>query len=185
MSTTQQPAAYTPDEIENAVYARKFVHKATCPNPRHTTSCAACPTPRGVLDALRVLAANPRDARGARLALHDAVCQSGCSLSGDTTHADSTQARPAAALRRFRAMRAAAPGHECTVCHERIVRVDPASTDPSVLLTWVHVHSGAVNCGTGDGSVACPPRTLDHDGWPLGLHGPALPAKAEALGGER
>lgn len=81
--------------------AARFVHESTCP-PRTNFPCSACPTGRGLLDALRVLDAAPRDARQARRALHDAVCVIGCGPESD--HADRTQAKPAAALRKFHAL---------------------------------------------------------------------------------
>lgn len=93
---------YQAEEIALARAARTYIHQHTCPEPYRSTgdSCSACPTGRGLLDAIRVLNARPRDARAARVALHDAVCASGCPPE-NTEHADKTQARKVAALRRF------------------------------------------------------------------------------------
>jgi hypothetical protein len=98
--------ALEPGERERVAAARVFVHKATCPPPgsRFEESCAACPSPAGTLMALRLLDQSPRDARGARRALHDVACLSGC--GPDSDHADRTQSRPAAALRKFHAAQA-------------------------------------------------------------------------------
>jgi hypothetical protein len=97
---------YTSEEIAVARQARDYIHKAICPEPRRTrdTSCPACPSGKGLVDAIRVLTERPRDVRAARVALHDAVCMSGCSPD-DTEHADKTQSRTAASLRKFLATR--------------------------------------------------------------------------------
>jgi hypothetical protein len=95
----------TPEELDRVRRARRYVHALTCP-VKLDDECFACPRPRGVLDALRVLDSNPRDARGARRALHDVACMSGC--GADSDHADRTQARAAAALRKFHAKEVAA-----------------------------------------------------------------------------
>lgn len=100
MITNHEP--YVAEEIERARQARRYIHQQICPEPYRSTgeSCSACPTGRGLLDAIRVLNVRPRDARAARVALHDVVCMSGCSPE-NTEHADKTQARTVAALRRF------------------------------------------------------------------------------------
>lgn len=87
--------------------ARRFAHRASCPTGHLDERCVACPTNAGTLLALRHLDEHPRDAKGARLLLHDAVCTS-CLPGGDgREHADRTQARAAAALRKFRAQESA------------------------------------------------------------------------------
>ncbi len=93
----------TPDdgERERVLAARAFVHKKCCPSGDHLSGpCRACPSGVGTLLALRHLDQHPRDAKGARRALHDVVCMSGC--GPDSDHADRTQAKTVAALRRFR-----------------------------------------------------------------------------------
>lgn len=90
---------FSPAERDRVLAARQFVHKATCPGRGLDAWCAACPSGLGTLYALRALDENPRDARAARRALHDAVCTSGC--GADSEHADRTQAKAAAALRKF------------------------------------------------------------------------------------
>lgn len=96
----------TETERNRVIAAREFVHAASCPQrPRRQAPCPACPRPLGVLRALAVLDERPRDAKAARRALHDAVCMSGC--GPDSDHADRTQARPVAALRKFRAQESA------------------------------------------------------------------------------
>lgn len=91
-----------PDEAEKARAraARAHVHEATCHRGHlDPPGCRMCPTAKGIVDALRVLDENPRDAKGARRALHDVVCQSYCGPESD--HADRTQAKVAASLRKF------------------------------------------------------------------------------------
>ena len=102
MTTTAQPSAPTPSELERVRQARAYVHAHACP-PTSAPSCRACPTATGLLLALRVLDDRPRDARGARRALHDVVCMSSCGPESD--HADRTQARVVVALRKFHAGR--------------------------------------------------------------------------------
>lgn len=89
----------TPEVIERAKAARRFVHTQTCPDAHLSESCLACPTVSGVAMALFWLEDRPRDAQGARVLLHDVVCVTGCS-SGD--HARRTQSKPVAAIRKFR-----------------------------------------------------------------------------------
>lgn len=100
----------TTQEVERVMAARRFVHRLECPPPgnRLDESCLACPTATGTLQALRILDERPRDARAARRALHDVVCMSGCGPESD--HADRTQSRKAAALRKFRASEKQFPG---------------------------------------------------------------------------
>lgn len=100
----------TQAELNRIGAAQEYVHKATCPRGDQPGPCAACPSPSAVHAALRVLDERPRDARGARQALHDAVCMSDfCGgLEGD--HADRTQTSRAAALRKFRAAEATEVG---------------------------------------------------------------------------
>lgn len=90
---------------DRAHAARRYVHANRCvelaPYLRHQEECAACPTATGVHLALELLDQRPRDAKGARRALHDVVCMSGCPPESD--HADRTQAKTAATLRKFRA----------------------------------------------------------------------------------
>lgn len=89
-------------ERERIRQARTFVHQRVCHNPDLVPApCVMCPTPTGLRNALAVLDTRPRDARAARRALHDVVCMSGCGPESD--HADRTQAKAAAALRKFRA----------------------------------------------------------------------------------
>lgn len=91
---------YTRSEAERALAAREHVHAATCPQRfQHELPCPAAPTATGVLLALRILDERPRDAKGARRALHDVVCQSECGPESD--HADRTQARTVVALRKY------------------------------------------------------------------------------------
>jgi hypothetical protein len=94
-------ATYTEDERRRVIAAREFIHATTCPEPYRSTgtSCSACPSGRGLLDAIRVLDRAPRDAMAARIALHDVVCFSGCAPPDD--HARRTQSRTVAALRKF------------------------------------------------------------------------------------
>lgn len=108
MTEVTQP---TPEEIARTKAARSYVHANVCPPPnnRHTDQCMACPTWSGTLLALRLLDQRPRDAKGARRALHDVVCRSGCGPDDD--HADKTQARTVAALRKFRAAENVADDH--------------------------------------------------------------------------
>lgn len=90
-------------EVARAREARAHVHAETCYRGLlDPPGCRMCPTGRGLVDALRVLDANPRDARGARRALHDVVCMSSCPPE-DSEHADRTQAKTVASLRRFHA----------------------------------------------------------------------------------
>lgn len=103
----------TADELARVMAARAFVHATVCvtlaPRVRYQVECVACPTGSGTLAALRLLDQRPRDARGARRALHDVVCMSGCGPESD--HADRTQAKTAAALRKFRAQETSVPGN--------------------------------------------------------------------------
>ncbi|HLU82336.1 MAG TPA: hypothetical protein VKZ43_02955 [Trueperaceae bacterium] len=84
--------------------ARQYMHDATCWGP--SFPCLTCPTPSRTLLALQVLDEQPRAARKVRRIFHDAICMSGC--GPDSDHADRTQAKTAAALRRFHASEAAA-----------------------------------------------------------------------------
>ena len=90
--------------VDRVMAARRYVHDHVCPRLYIGDSCAACPNPLGVLHALRLLDEHPQDAKGARRALHDVVCVSHCGPESD--HADRTQAKVAAALRKFRAQEA-------------------------------------------------------------------------------
>jgi hypothetical protein len=99
----------TADDLEMARVrvAIDYVHGETCyDGTRRPAPCPMCPRPAGVLAALALLDNAPRDARGARRALHDVVCASGCGPESD--HADRTQSRGAAALRKFRTLEASA-----------------------------------------------------------------------------
>lgn len=91
--------AHTSAELEQVRSARSYIHAEACPVPAHPCPCMTCPDPVGLLYAIRVLRARPRDARAARRALHDVVCMSGC--GPESGHADRTQAKPVAALRRY------------------------------------------------------------------------------------
>lgn len=94
--------AVAQDEIDRARAARAYVHEHVCRRLGSASEypCQACPTGMGLVEALRVLDRSPNDARGARRALHDVVCMSGCGPESD--HADRTQAGVVAALRKFR-----------------------------------------------------------------------------------
>lgn len=94
--------------------AREWLHAQTCPrdltrDPHGASQCPLGVSPDTVGAALDHLDTSPRDARGVRRILHDAVCLSQCE---GTDHADRTQASSAAALRRFRAQhnKSQAPG---------------------------------------------------------------------------
>lgn len=91
--------------MERVKAARLHVHANVCttlaPYLKHQDTCVVCPTPRGLLNAIHVLDQSPRDARGARRALHDVVCMSSCGPESD--HADRTQAKTVAALRKWHA----------------------------------------------------------------------------------
>lgn len=89
----------TAAELERLRTIQAHIHRETCPLPRIGAPCPTCPTLSGLYAATVLLAERPRDARGARRALHDVVCMSGC--GPDSDHADRTQARPVAALRKF------------------------------------------------------------------------------------
>lgn len=96
--------APTKAELERVSAARAHVHQFLCPHGHLPGPCVACPTATGTLAALRLLDQRPRDAKGARRALHDVVCRSSC--GPDSDHADRTQTKTAAALRKFRALTA-------------------------------------------------------------------------------
>ena len=88
--------------------AREHIHAETCPAPLdkdpHTASqCVLGVSPAAIAAALDLLDARPRDAKGARVVLHDAVCASGCTGDAAQDHANRTQSDTAASLRRFRA----------------------------------------------------------------------------------
>lgn len=81
---------------------------ATRPHPQEetpvTTVTAPGPTVAVPLSRVRdALDQLPRNAMGARVVLHDAACSSGCVGAAVQDHADRTQSKDAAALRRFRA----------------------------------------------------------------------------------
>ena len=93
------------EAVQRARAARAWVHAAACPRPMDGPApCLACPPLPGIHAALQVLDAAPLDARAARRAIHDLVCQSGsCVADPGSDHADRTQSKPVAALRQYRA----------------------------------------------------------------------------------
>lgn len=101
MTHPASPIKVTDAERERVIAALRHIHATICPGGDYKPfPCILCRrSALGVHHALGVLDANPRDARGARRALHDAVCTSGCGT--DTDHADRTQTRTAAALRKW------------------------------------------------------------------------------------
>lgn len=89
----------TPEVLSRASAARAFVHKQSCPDPKFSDTCQACPTVSAVALALFHLDVKPFDAQGARVLLHDSVCTSRCE---DGIHAKATQSTRVAAIRKFR-----------------------------------------------------------------------------------
>ena len=86
------------EALERIVAGRRAIHDETCIE-KDRFPCRGCPTLQGVAAALDRLDDSPRDARSVRWILHDEKCASGCQRTGD--HADRTQSKEAAALRRF------------------------------------------------------------------------------------
>lgn len=88
--------------------AARAIHDGICPkqerDPHDYRTCLLTPRPDPLRRALEVLAARPRDARGARVALHNGVCMSGCVGEQAVDHA-STQTAAVRVLRKWLATR--------------------------------------------------------------------------------
>jgi hypothetical protein len=88
-------------DLRNAVEA---IHPTVC-EARHPHNWNECRTSAwlingATIDAITHLRTKPRDAAGARLILHDAICMSGCVGDSAAEHAK-RQAKPVAALRKY------------------------------------------------------------------------------------
>lgn len=93
----------TDAEIARVRAAIAYVHAADCARGKvEPGPCVSCPRGTPVLLSIRHLDEFPRDARGVRQILHDAACMSGCGPEDDS-HANSTQSKTAATLRKFHA----------------------------------------------------------------------------------
>jgi hypothetical protein len=96
-------AKLTEAQLDRLKAAGVAVHDATCPT-RAPHAWNACHTSHNLFGwsmhkAIEHLDANPRDAKGARVILHDAVCMSGCTGASAENHAR-TQTKTVAALRK-------------------------------------------------------------------------------------
>jgi hypothetical protein len=105
--TDDQTRRVSREEMRRVQSAAGFVHALTCPAPGKDHDWRQCLAGRWLVNwstlyALEHLDAHPRDAAGARLILHDAVCMSGCAGAGRVEHSR-RHAATVAALRKFRA----------------------------------------------------------------------------------
>lgn len=103
--TASGPAATS---FRRVIEAREHLHRETCPrpldkDPHGASQCVLGVPPLVVAAALDHLDERPRDAKGVRVVLHDAICTSRCTGEAAQDHADRTQSKAAAALRKFRA----------------------------------------------------------------------------------
>lgn len=92
---------FTAEEESAVLAAAEFVHNATCSTNHGFKECinGRALASMSMVHALRHLAERPRDAAGARQIFHDAACMSGC--GPDSDHAQRTQSKTVAALRRY------------------------------------------------------------------------------------
>lgn len=95
---------YTEAQLEETRNTIAAIHTTICPR-NDTHDWKECQTARWLynghtIDAIAHLKAAPRDAAGARLILHDAVCASGCTGASATEHAK-RQTKTVAALRKY------------------------------------------------------------------------------------
>lgn len=93
----------TEDQLNRLKTAGIAVHDAICPS-RSEHDWRGCHTSHNLFgwamhETIEHLDANPRDAKGARVILHNSVCMSGCTGKSAEDHAR-TQAKAVTALRK-------------------------------------------------------------------------------------
>jgi hypothetical protein len=95
---------YSEEQLNDLRNAVEAIHPIVC-EARHQHNWNECRTSgwlmnAATIDAITHLRNTPRDAAGARIILHNAVCMSGCVGESATEHAK-RQTKPVTALRKY------------------------------------------------------------------------------------